>query len=534
MRNPSHTSLIAFTANLLGLTTTTNAFPNPSAFANRRITKKSKSNNGNNNAQHHHISSSSAVRLVTKKTTLMPRYFLDGNADGSSDVHHPMDDHYAASSQFSLLKPYLEFNELDLQQLFHNDNKCVVSTTKSSSLYNDFQDVETIGHYTKNSINSSSSTTTTAGTTTSPFYFCQHKPNIKTSSPLPPWLSIIQPSMASSHLTTLRRDLSPHLSSKQISAVIEAIRSASAGNDVQLAGSADFCSLLVNSLEMVEVSALIGSVFHYCSCVSLLENELKNNKKEQSKQSGHCFFGNDDDDENHDTSSSSWDEFDTKYLCALAGSGIEGYSPHSMKIALDAARLKSIEALASRVVKTSSHVNSSNLRSLLLSINEEGDWRALAIRGGACLYRLRGLRRWREERRGGLVNHERSEEERRVGHEALHIYAPLGECVVMCNFFYSVTALGVSNYFQMCKIIQTAARLGMFRLKTELEDAAFRTLYPHSHSAVSSLCATPDVGEGMKSVLSDISNQMKRLVQEDTYFMEHIQNVSITARLKEP
>eukprot|EP00956_Cyclotella_meneghiniana_P008383 scaffold11280_cov22-Cyclotella_meneghiniana.AAC.1 len=454
MRNPSNTSLIAFTANLLGLTTTTttNAFPNhPSAFAHRRITKKSKSNNNNNNAQQHHISSSSAVRLVTKKTTLMPRYFLDGNVDNGNDEHHSMDDNYAVSSnqdhatacqessstsQFSLLKPYLEFNELDLQQLFHNDNKRVVSTTKkSSSLYDNFQDVETIGHYTKNSINSSSSsssTTTTVGTTTSPFYFCQHKPNTKTSL-LPPWLSVIQPSMASTHLTTLRRDLSPHLSSKQISSVIDAIRSASSGNDVQLAGSADFCSLLVNSLEMVEVSALIGSVFHYCSCVSLLENEMKKNKNmEQSKQSGHYCFDNDD-DENHDTSSS-WDEFDTKYLCALAGSGIEGYSPHSMKIALDAARLKSIEALASRVVKTSSHVNSSNLRSLLLSINEEGDWRALAIRGGACLYRLRGLRRWREERRGGLMNHERSEEERRVGHEALHIYAPLGECVVMCNF----------------------------------------------------------------------------------------------------
>lgn len=74
----------------------------------------------------------------------------------------------------------------------------------------------------------------------------------------------------------------------------------------------------------------------------------------------------------------------------------------------------------------------------------------------------------------------------------------------------------------------------MFRLKTELEDAAFRTLYPHSHAMVSSLCDAADVGEGMKSVLSDISNQMKRLVQEDLYFMEHIQNVSITARLKEP
>jgi (p)ppGpp synthase/HD superfamily hydrolase len=69
----------------------------------------------------------------------------------------------------------------------------------------------------------------------------------------------------------------------------------------------------------------------------------------------------------------------------------------------------------------------------------------------------------------------------------------------------------------------------MFRLKTELEDAAFRILYPHSQAKVSSLCDT-----GMKSVLSDISNQMKRLVQEDLYFMENIKNVSITARLKEP
>jgi ppGpp synthetase/RelA/SpoT-type nucleotidyltranferase len=74
----------------------------------------------------------------------------------------------------------------------------------------------------------------------------------------------------------------------------------------------------------------------------------------------------------------------------------------------------------------------------------------------------------------------------------------------------------------------------MFRLKTELEDEAFRTLYPRSHSMVSSLRDTTDVGEGMKSVLSDISNQMKRLVQEDLYFMEHIDSVSITARLKEP
>lgn len=415
MRNPSNTSLIAFTANLLGVTT---AFHSPSAFVHRRVSKKSKPDTNN-----------AIVPLTSEKSTTS-RYFLDSSASNAV----PVQDAVASSSQrrdgavykiteessvssFSLLKPYLEFNELDLQQLFHND-KCNTVTTSSSStgtsLYDDFQEVETISHWKTNN-GPVKTTASTDGTISCPLYFCQHKPH-KT---LPPWLSTIRPSEASSHLTSLRRDLSPHLSSKQISSVIDAVRTA-AENDVQLAGSAEFCSLLVNSLEMVEVSALVGSVFHYCSLVSLRENELENHRT--------C----DDKDENHsnDDSNTSWDEFDTKYLCALAGSGIESYSPHSMKIALDAARLKSIEALASRVVKIS-HVNSSNLRSLLLSINEEGDWRALAIRSGACLYRLRGLRRWREEGGGsglGLVNQERSEEERRVGHEALHIYAPLGEC----------------------------------------------------------------------------------------------------------
>jgi hypothetical protein len=100
-----------------------------------------------------------------------------------------------------------------------------------------------------------------------------------------------------------------------------------------------------------------------------------------------------------------------------------------MKIALDAARLKSIETLAQSVVKTpSSRIigDAPNLRSLLLSVNEVGDWRALAIRSAACLYRLDGLRRWRREN-GETVGKFRTTEESRAGHEALHIYAPLGE-----------------------------------------------------------------------------------------------------------
>ena len=323
------------------------------------------------------------------------KYPLD-REDDNILVYKPDD------AAFSLLKPYLEFNELDLQQLFGKQEDDAPSS--SSSLYDDIQEVE-IGHYPKNGIAS----TTNKASSASPFYFCQHKQPVT----LPPWLSLLNPSMATSKLSALRRDLSPHLSPKQISTVMEALRTA-AKSDVQLAGVAEFCSILVNSLEMSDVAALIGSAFHYCSLVGLREREM------QMPQSPNQEDG-------------STDHLDTKYLCALAGSGIESYSPHAMKIALDAARLKSMEATAAQVVKTCPQT-SANLRSLLLSVNEVGDWRALAVRSAACLYRLRGLRKWRESGLAGDENG-RTEEERRVGHEALHIYAPLGKCceVYICK-----------------------------------------------------------------------------------------------------
>ncbi|EEC49272.1 predicted protein, partial [Phaeodactylum tricornutum CCAP 1055/1] len=88
-----------------------------------------------------------------------------------------------------------------------------------------------------------------------------------------------------------------------------------------------------------------------------------------------------------------------------------------------------------------------NLRQLLLS--ETRDWRALAIRAGACLYRLRGLLK--------SDSYELTPERVRVGREALSIYAPL------------------------------ASRLGMHRLKNELEGAAFRVLYQRQYQAVNAM-----------------------------------------------
>ena len=449
-----------------------------------------------------------------------PRYYISGPSTPSqSSEEEDVVVYTSFDKEFSLLRPHLEFNELDLQELF---NKEIVP----SQLYEEFEEVE-IGHF-------QSSTSLIEDKVKDevekrnekiegPFFFASESPQNTDTSPtssqtatttsvdldidikLPPWLSLNQARFAPRKLRRLQRDLSSHLSQKEIDQVITAIKLSSGGDEKKIAGASDFCSILVNSLEMLDVPALCAAAYHYTSLVSVRERELNINPKEEcSLEERECLetAGN-----------------DAKYLCALAGSGIEQFGTHAVKIALDAARLKSMETLATTVVCKNGKVgqlradDARNLRSLLLTVNEDGDWRALAVRAAACLYRLEGLEAYRtllsKDTTEGSRTKTRSAtpEESRTSQEALHIYAPL------------------------------AARLGMFRLKTELEDAAFRTLYPRSHAKVSSLCGgenTNSVGEGMKSILSDISNQMKRLVQEDTMFMDNIESVSVTARVKEP
>ncbi|KAL7469570.1 hypothetical protein ACHAXS_009819 [Conticribra weissflogii] len=453
---------------------------------------------------------------------------------------------HSFEGEFSLLRPYLEFNEVDIQELFSSKRTSASldaavgssDTASSSQFYDEFEEVE-IGHFSSEPIEKKEVRQTNHhdGQTTSPFYFASvlqktqpiDAPSLissATTSPrppnagppkLPPWLSLNQSRFAPMKLRKLQRDLGPHLLSREIEEVVSAIHTASKGDFKKVAGAADFASMLVNSLEMTDVPALCASAFHYCSLVSVRErtvqsaNSFTSTLTECSIEEHACL-------QSHSSDEPLSISPDAQYLCALAGSGIENFGPHAVKIALDAARLKSVESLAGSVIRTKGklgQLNSAdarNLRSLLLSVNDEGDWRALAIRSAACLYRLEGLEAYRSlmssTTTGGL-HHVRcpTHEEARASQEALHIYAPL------------------------------AARLGMFRLKTELEDAAFRTLYPHSHAMVSALCGgenTNSVGEGMKSVLSDITHQMKRLVHEDTSFMEHIEHVSITARVKEP
>ena len=464
-----------------------------------------------------------------------PRYYVSSSSSSSSSGGGDEPDdvlvYTTYEKEFSLLRPHLEFNELDLQELF---NKETSTSTPSSQLYEEFEEVE-IGHFQQSPPPSSliveddEKKKEEEKMIKGPFFFAspQHASstgnNSESSSdddsisldptPLPPWLSLNQAKYAPRKLHRLQRDLTPHLSTKEIDEVTNAIRLSSNNDQKKVAGASDFCSILVNSLEMTDVPALCAAAYHYSSLVSVRERELMNTIMV-------------DDHDNDDTCPVEAEREclqtagkDAKYLCALAGSGIEQFGNHAVKIALDAARLKSMEVLATTLVCNNGRQfgqlrsgDARNLRSLLLTVNEEGDWRALALRAAACLYRLEGLEAYRtlisssNDKTKKKKTRFATPEESRTSQEALHIYAPL------------------------------AARLGMFRLKTELEDAAFRTLYPRSHAKVKALCGgeNTNVGEGMKSILSDISNQMKRLVQEDCSFMENIENVSVTARVKEP
>ncbi len=81
-----------------------------------------------------------------------------------------------------------------------------------------------------------------------------------------------------------------------------AIRSASCDDLKKVAGAADFCSLLVNLLELIDVSALCAAAFHYASLVSVQEHELSSDES-CSVEESECL---------QQAGS------DAKYLCALA------------------------------------------------------------------------------------------------------------------------------------------------------------------------------------------------------------------------
>lgn len=289
----------------------------------------------------------------------------------------------------------------------------------------------------------------------------------KKKKKLPSWLGVERSHLVDENLTKLKQHmLSSFYTESEASKLLFALDEASLGDANKKAGAAEFCLILVDTMEM-GLSTLIAAAFHYCSCVEAREKEGVWDPKEHQ--------------------------------------GLQVFGSHAKEIARDAARLKKMEMVFSSIVPNPLQ-DADNLRNLLLT--DTRDWRALAMRSAACLFRLRN---------GG---------DKRAAREALYIFAPL------------------------------ASRLGMHRLKNELEDAAFKTLYKRQYETVTSLARqmrykkfergvtrrslmddsdeSLNIGESMKCVLESVQQDMEEVLRSDPVFMHATSDFHVSARVKEP
>lgn len=309
---------------------------------------------------------------------------------------------------------------------------------------------------------------------------------------LPAWLRLEKAHLVHQNMERLRSSmLSSFFTESEVLKLNYAIQEAADGDAQRMAGAAEFCHIMVETMEM-GLNALIAAAFHYSHCVAARRVS--------------CALPHRD--------LSPWDEDRPHH-------GMGSFGKHALAIERDAARLKRLEMVASMVHSNNSHrvtpdeQEADNLRNLFLT--EAKDWRALAIRGAACLYRLRGILKADEVKV--------SKETGRVCREALRIYAPI------------------------------ASRLGMHRLKNELEEAAFRILYRRQYETVSALLHQtrdsddslrlarrearlgitnePDISESMGHILSEVQAEMTELLQNDPVFSHSVEDFTVTARVKE-
>jgi len=380
---------------------------------------------------------------------------------------------------------------------------------------------------------------------------------------LPVWLRHDKSHLVDKSIEALRSAMlspSSFFTESEAMQLTYAIQEAASYNDHRMASAAEFCLIMVETMEM-GLNALIAAAFHYCECIHARERSILRRRQQKHQH----FYMDINIDEKHDVDALSHWEF------RLPPQGIEQFDGHAARIERDAARLKRLEVVASIVVhhnKSNKNKNNENggdinnrnnspnvtkkaadnLRDLYTT--EAKDWRALAIRGAACLYRLRGILREQQANKGAEKTNDLlviRKESNRVCREAFHIYAPL------------------------------ASRLGMHRLKNELEHAAFQILYRRQHRTYESLlrqtrsaqcvrsaarslddetatitttaddeCGEeesslslslspnePNIGESMQEILTHVKDTITEFLNDDAVFSASVTNFQVTARVKE-
>jgi len=326
---------------------------------------------------------------------------------------------------------------------------------------------------------------------------------------LSPWQTHLDGPQAERKLSELRNAMkvASSLSSEEAEDVESAIRFAARGDLDKVAGAADFCHVMLETIE-ADAATLIAGSFHYCSCLTIREEEVTGLRNISNKK------------------------VVLEEFLRIESLSHPALANEVKLIAEDSLQLKQIELDYESII-TDSKSNSStltpgvspnsagNLRMLLLAASK--NWRGLAIRTSACLYRLRGIVRSLND-----DNFTTGAAETRVAREALHIFVPL------------------------------ASQLGMNRLKNEIEGSAFRILYRRQFETVNSLMKQPkqkskismlhgidsspgdesgpftSLKDDMDKVLSHSVEEVRKLLRDDSSFSNLIDNMTVTARVKEP
>ncbi len=276
---------------------------------------------------------------------------------------------------------------------------------------------------------------------------------------------------------------------------------------------------------------LLASILHYSECVDLRYNGMYDEVQRALYENSFLDNIDDDDDEmeGHLLESKITDNENTLVETQLVlprdadGKNLDAsivlqrdvgdknssndlferiFSRESLKLASAATRLKRIEILTTVTLSdqelrrrplTASEYAAA--RNLMVSMSD--DWRALAIRCAASLYRL-----------DGILKHSSGDFTRKnadstlVAKDSLKMFANLSQ------------------------------QMGLHRLHSQLESKAFRILYPRQYSASSALFQ--EHGAAMDAIAGFLSNQLNQMLCEDLSLMYELENLEVVSRVKEP
>jgi ppGpp synthetase/RelA/SpoT-type nucleotidyltranferase len=178
------------------------------------------------------------------------------------------------------------------------------------------------------------------------------------------------------------------------------------------------------------------------------------------------------------------------------------FSVDSLLLAQCASRLKRTEILTNVLLSGKRPLATDEykaIQTLLVSLTD--DWRALAIRCVASLYRLEAIVEGIPMGTREYVHH-RTPEAILTAKESLRVYANLSR------------------------------RLGLHRLQTQLEAQAFQVLYPRQYSAASALFL--EHGTSMTAISLWLTNKLEKMLREDSSLMYELEHVQVLSRVKEP